>query len=57
MEVPYVPKRRRFGFAVYAMVSGAYSYMILYIMARFTGNIRPEFKSGVGIHTGNWELP
>jgi putative peptide zinc metalloprotease protein len=39
VEVPYVPKRRRFGFAVYAIVSGAYSYMILYIMASFTGNI------------------
>ena len=39
VEVPYIPRRRRFGFAVYALVSGAYSYMILYIMARFTGNI------------------
>jgi len=26
VEVPYVPKRRRLGFAIYALLSGAYSY-------------------------------
>jgi putative peptide zinc metalloprotease protein len=44
VEVPYIPKRRRFGFAVYALLSGAYSYMILFIMARFTGNIVRNFS-------------
>jgi len=44
VEVPYIPKRRRFGFAVYALVSGAYSYMVLYIMASFTGNIVRTFS-------------
>jgi putative peptide zinc metalloprotease protein len=44
VEVPYIPKRRRFGFAVYALLSGAYSYMVLFIMARFTGNIVRNFS-------------
>jgi len=44
VEVPYIPKRRRFGFAFYALASGAYSYMILYIIASFTGNIVRSFS-------------
>jgi putative peptide zinc metalloprotease protein len=44
VEVPYVPKRRRLGFAVYAILSGAYSYTVLYIMARFVGNIVRNFS-------------
>lgn len=43
-EVPYVPRQRRFVFVVYALVSGAYSYMVLYIMASFTGNIVRSFS-------------
>ena len=46
VEVPYVPKRRRLGFAVYALLSGLYSYTILYIVARWVGNIfRNYFNS------------
>jgi putative peptide zinc metalloprotease protein len=44
VEVPYVPKRRRFGFAVYALLSGVYSYTVLYIFARFVGNIVRNFS-------------
>ena len=44
VEVPYVPKRRKIGYAVYALVSGAYSYTILYIIASFTGNIVRSFS-------------
>ena len=44
VEVPYIPRQRRFVFAVYALVSGAYSYMVLYIMASFTGNIVRSFS-------------
>jgi putative peptide zinc metalloprotease protein len=44
VEVPYVPKRRRFGFALYALLSGAYSYTVLYIVARFAGNIVRNFS-------------
>jgi putative peptide zinc metalloprotease protein len=44
VEVPYVPKRRRFGFVVYALLSGAYSYMVLYVVARFAGNVSRHFN-------------
>jgi putative peptide zinc metalloprotease protein len=44
VEVPYVPKRRRLGFAVYAILSGLYSYTILYILARFVGNAFRNFN-------------
>lgn len=44
VEVPYVPKRRRLGFAIYALLSGAYSYTVLYVVARFAGNIVRNFS-------------
>ncbi len=44
VEVPYVPKRRRLGYAVYALLSGAYSYTVLFVLARFVGNIFRNFN-------------
>jgi putative peptide zinc metalloprotease protein len=44
VEVPYVPKRRRLGLAVYAIASGLYSYTVLYIIARFVGNVFRNFN-------------
>jgi putative peptide zinc metalloprotease protein len=44
VEVPYVPKRRRLGFAIYALLSGLYSYTVLYIVARFVGNVFRNFN-------------
>jgi putative peptide zinc metalloprotease protein len=44
VEVPYVPKRRRLGFAVYAILSGMYSYTVLYVVARFVGNAFRNFN-------------
>ena len=44
VEVPYVPRRQRLGFAVYAILSGAYSYMVLYIIAGFVGNVVRNFS-------------
>jgi putative peptide zinc metalloprotease protein len=44
VDIPYVPKKRRFGFAVYALLSGAYSYTVLYILARFAGNLFRNFN-------------
>lgn len=44
VEVPYVPKRRRLGYAVYALLSGAYSYTVLYVLARFAGNFVRNFS-------------
>ena len=44
VEVPYVPKRRRLGFAFYAVASGLYSYTVLYVIARFVGNVFRNFN-------------
>jgi putative peptide zinc metalloprotease protein len=43
VEVPYVPRRRRLGYVVYALLSGVYSYTVLYVVARFVGNIFRNF--------------
>lgn len=39
VEVPFVPRRRRPGYVAYALLSGLYSYTVLYIVAAFVGNI------------------
>jgi len=44
VEVPYVPKGRRPGFVIYALLSGAYSYAVLYVVARFAGNVSRNFS-------------
>ncbi len=44
VEVPYVPKRRRVGFVVYATLSGVYSYFVLFVVARFAGNFVRNFS-------------
>ena len=44
VDVPYVPRRRRFGYAIYAMLSGLYSYSVLYVVARFVGNVFRNFN-------------
>ena len=43
VEVPYVPRRRRFGYVFYALLSGLYSYTVLYVLARFVGNVFRNF--------------
>jgi putative peptide zinc metalloprotease protein len=44
VEVPYVPRQRRLGYVVYALLSGAYSYTVLYVLARFAGNVFRNFN-------------
>jgi len=44
VEVPYLPGRRRFGYATYGLLSGLYSYSVLFIFARFIGNIFRNFS-------------
>jgi len=39
VEVPYVPRGRRFGYVAYALASGIYSYTVLFVIARLVGNI------------------
>jgi putative peptide zinc metalloprotease protein len=43
VEVPYVPRRRRIGYVTYALLSGVYSYLVLYVIARFVGNVFRNF--------------
>jgi putative peptide zinc metalloprotease protein len=43
VEVPFVPRRWRFGYAAYALISGLYTYTVLYIVARFVGNVFRNF--------------
>lgn len=45
VDVPYVPRRRRLGYAIYAILSGLYSYSVLYVFARFIGNVFRNFSS------------
>jgi len=44
VEVPFVPKQRRAWFALYALLSGAYSYLVLTVVARFAGNVSRHFN-------------
>jgi putative peptide zinc metalloprotease protein len=44
IEVPYVPRQRRLGYAVYAILSGLYSYTVLYVLAHFAGNVFRNFN-------------
>jgi putative peptide zinc metalloprotease protein len=39
VDVPYVRPRLRWFFVPYAILSGIYSYLILYAIARFVGNV------------------
>lgn len=45
VEIPYVPKRRRVPYFIYAILSGLYSYTVLYIVARFVGNVFRNFSA------------
>ncbi|HTA58516.1 MAG TPA: efflux RND transporter periplasmic adaptor subunit [Candidatus Baltobacteraceae bacterium] len=44
VDMPYVPKGRRLGYIIYALLSGFYSYSVLYILARFAGNFVRNFS-------------
>jgi putative peptide zinc metalloprotease protein len=44
VEVPYIPKRRRLGFVIYALASGLYSYTVLFVVAKFAGNFVRNFS-------------
>jgi putative peptide zinc metalloprotease protein len=52
VEVPYVPKRRRLGYAIFAITSGAYSYTLLYVVANFVGNIASNYSPEWGFLFG-----
>jgi len=48
VEVPRVPKRRRPAYVVYGVLSGIYSYTVLFIFAGFVGNIARNFSADLG---------
>ncbi|MGA7524287.1 MAG: HlyD family efflux transporter periplasmic adaptor subunit [Acidobacteriaceae bacterium] len=39
VEMDFVPKRRRVGYVVYAILSGLYSYALLFAVVRFCSNV------------------
>ena len=43
VEVPFVPRRRRPAYVTYALLSGLYSYTVLYVVAAFVGNVFRRF--------------
>jgi putative peptide zinc metalloprotease protein len=43
VEVPAIPRRRAPLFIVYALVSGAYSYLLLYTVIRFSYNVTSKW--------------
>lgn len=44
VEVEYIPRRRRVFFAIYAMLSGLYSYALLYVVIRFAYNVLRNYS-------------
>ena len=44
VEVPYLRRRRRWLFVLYAIASGAYSYIVLFAVVRFSYNIAARFS-------------
>jgi putative peptide zinc metalloprotease protein len=50
--VPYVPRRRRLGYTVYALTSGAYSYTLLLFVARFVSNVARSYSQEWGFVVG-----
>ena len=43
VEVPFVPRRWRLGYAAYALASGVYTYTLLYLVAGLVGSIFRNF--------------
>jgi len=52
VEVPYVPRRRRVGYAIYALSSGLYSYSLLLLFARFAANVANVYSPQWGFLFG-----
>jgi len=44
VEVEFVPRRRRWLFAVYAILSGIYSYTLLYVVVSFSYNVFRKYS-------------
>jgi putative peptide zinc metalloprotease protein len=44
VEVEYVPRRRRLFFVIYALLSGVYSYLLLYVVVTFAYNVLKNYS-------------
>jgi len=44
VEVEFVPRRRRWLFSVYAIISGIYSYTLLYVVVTFSYNVFRKYS-------------
>jgi len=44
VDVEFVPRRRRLFFAIYALLSGLYSYTLLYVVVRFAYNVLESYS-------------
>jgi len=44
VEVDYVPRRRRAGYVFYALLSGMYSYLLLFAVVRFCNNVFSSYS-------------
>jgi putative peptide zinc metalloprotease protein len=44
VEMDFVPKRRRAGYLIYAILSGIYSYALLFAVVRFCNNVFSKFS-------------
>ncbi|HKC72467.1 MAG TPA: HlyD family efflux transporter periplasmic adaptor subunit [Terriglobales bacterium] len=44
VDVEFVPRRRRLFFAIYALLSGLYSYTLLYVVVRFAYNVLKTYS-------------
>lgn len=44
VEVEYVPRRRRLFFAIYALLSGLYSYTLLYVVVSFSYHVLRNYS-------------
>jgi len=49
VEVPSIPRRRAPLFVVYALVSGAYSYMMLYFVIRLSFNVTSKWMADFAV--------
>ena len=49
VEVDYVPKRRRFLYVPYCILSGAYSYMLLLLATNWRFSRFSKVQSGLGL--------
>ncbi len=56
VEIPFVPRRRRLGYAVYCVMSGVYSYSLLLwatgVVNRIATNFSPDWGFLVGLAVG-----